>query len=205
MADLRQKQKQKREEAIINAAKELIAEKGYRNTSIEEIAERAEVGPATVYNYFTSKSNLFVTVFRQEVEILLEIGAEIVANPPADPEEAVSSLMGAYFGGFMDRYNKQLMREIFIAALVEQLSVRQELIGLDYALMAQLTGLLNVIKDRGDINISITVEDLAFIIYSVTMTDLMMYFADEDMTSSDCLSLMKHHISLALQGFSPKQ
>jgi len=58
MTDLRNKQKQKRKEAIIEAAKELIAEKGYRNTNIEEIAEKAEVGPATVYNYFNSKSGL---------------------------------------------------------------------------------------------------------------------------------------------------
>ena len=58
MSGLRKKQREKREQAIIEAAKQLVGEKGYRETSIEEIAAAAEVGPATVYNYFDSKAGL---------------------------------------------------------------------------------------------------------------------------------------------------
>jgi AcrR family transcriptional regulator len=203
MTDLRKKQKQKREEAIIEAAKELIGEKGYRNTSIEEIAERAEVGPATVYNYFTSKSSLFLSVFNKEVETLLENGKKIISNPPVKAEEAVYKLLEAYFGDFMGRYNRQLMRELFVAALVEQLSVRKEIIGLDYALVAQIVELLKKIKSRGQIGPDIGAADAAFVIYSLVMTDLMAFFVDDDMTVSDCLRAMKHHISLSFKGFTP--
>ncbi len=202
MTDLRRKQKQKREEAIINAAKELIGEKGYRNTSIEEIAEKAEVGPATVYNYFTSKSGLLMSIFNKEIETLLKNGEKIISNPPMEAEEAVYKLSEAYFGDFMGRYNRRLMREVFVVAL-EQLSVRKEIIGLDYALMGQLVGLLKLIKSRGQIGPDIDAEDVAFIIYSLIMTDLMVFFVDDDMTIQDCLQAMKRHIYLVFKGFAP--
>jgi len=203
MSDLRKKQKQKREEAIIEAAKELIGEKGYRNTSIEEIAEKAEVGPATVYNYFNSKSGLFLSIFNKEVETLLKNGGKIISNPPVEAEETVYKLAETYFGDFMGRYSRQLMREIFVATLVEQLSVRKEIIGLDYALMAQLVELLKMIKSRGQIGPDIEAEDAAFVIYSLIMTDLMVFFVDDDMTMQDCLQAMKHHISLSFKGLTP--
>jgi len=202
MSVLRKKQKQRREEAIIEAAKELISEKGYRNTSIEEIAEKAEVGPATVYNYFSSKSGLFVSVFNKEVEILLEYGEKIINNPPAKAEEAVYQLVESYFGDFINRYSRRLMREIFIAVLVEQLSVRKTIIGLDYALMEQLAKLLELIKNRDQINFETSTEDAAFVIYSVIITDLMAFFVDDDMPIQDCLHAMKRHIYLVFKGFT---
>jgi len=202
MSVLRKKQKQRREEAIIEAAKELISEKGYRNTSIEEIAEKAEVGPATVYNYFSSKSGLFVSVFNKEVEILLEYGEKIINNPPAKAEEAAYQLVESYFGDFINRYSRRLMREIFIAVLVEQLSVRKTIIGLDYALMEQLAKLLELIKKRDQINFETSTEDAAFVIYSVIITDLMAFFVDDDMPIQDCLHAMKRHIYLVFKGFT---
>jgi AcrR family transcriptional regulator len=203
MTDLRKKQKLKREEAIIEAAKELIGRKGYRNTSIEEIAEKAEVGPATVYNYYTSKSGLLMSIFNEEFEILLKKGEKILSNPPAEAEDAIYKLSEAYFGDFMSRHNRQLMREIFVAMLIEQLSIRKELIGLDYALMAQLVKLLELIKGRGQIGADIHPEDASFIIYSLIMTDLMAFFVDDDMTVQGCLRAMKRHIHLVFKGFTP--
>jgi AcrR family transcriptional regulator len=203
MTDLRKKQKQKREEAIIEAAKVLIGEKGYRNTSIEEIAERAEVGPATVYNYFNSKSGLLMSIFNNEFEILLEDGENILSNPPAEAEEAVYMLLEAYFSDFMSRHNRQLMREIFVAMLIEQLSIRKELMELDYTLMTQLAEFLQTLKNQRHIRPDIEAADVAFVLYSLVMTNLMAFFVDDDMTVQDCLQAMKHHISLSFKGFTP--
>ena len=203
MTDLRRKQRQKREEAIINAAKELISEKGYRNTSIEEIAEKAEVGPATVYNYFTSKSGLLVTILKREVETLSKYEKEVFGKLPDKAEEAVYEFIRIYFIDFISRYNRQLMREIFVAALVEQVPVRKELMGLDYALMAQMVELLEMMKSRGKISPDINSEDVAFIIFSVVITNLMAFIFDDDMPVEDCFQAMKRQINLVSRGFTP--
>lgn len=70
MATLREKQKAQRRKLIEAAASALFVEKGFDDTIIEQIAERALVSPATVYNYYGSKGELLLAlVARGEVGI----------------------------------------------------------------------------------------------------------------------------------------
>lgn len=46
-------------ERICSASEELFSEKGYYNTSITEIAQKANVAPGTVYIYFKDKKSIF--------------------------------------------------------------------------------------------------------------------------------------------------
>lgn len=48
-----------KEKRIIEAATKLFAEKGYRSTTIEEIAREAGIAKGTVYLYFKDKQELF--------------------------------------------------------------------------------------------------------------------------------------------------
>ncbi len=43
---------------ILQAASGVISEKGFKSASMREIARRAEVGDATIYNYFPTKESL---------------------------------------------------------------------------------------------------------------------------------------------------
>jgi len=43
---------------ILEAAVDVITEKGFKSASMREIAQRAKVGDATIYNYFPSKDKL---------------------------------------------------------------------------------------------------------------------------------------------------
>lgn len=43
---------------ILEAAVDVITEKGFKSASMREIAQRAKVGDATIYNYFPSKEKL---------------------------------------------------------------------------------------------------------------------------------------------------
>ncbi len=46
-------------EQILNAAAELFSRKGYHNTKMKDIADMAEVGKGTLYEYYRSKDELF--------------------------------------------------------------------------------------------------------------------------------------------------
>jgi len=50
--------KQRTRTRLLEAAVDVISEKGFRSASMREIANRAEVGDATIYNYFPSKEKL---------------------------------------------------------------------------------------------------------------------------------------------------
>jgi len=52
---------------ILTAAFHVFAEKGYHNAKIEEIAQVAQVGKGTVYEYFQSKNQLFQEMLKAEM------------------------------------------------------------------------------------------------------------------------------------------
>ena len=55
---LNEKEKAKTRIKILNAAVDIISEKGFKSASMREIARHANVGDATIYNYFPSKEKL---------------------------------------------------------------------------------------------------------------------------------------------------
>ena len=48
----RERERLMRRRAILDAAQAVFAEKGYQNATLDEIAQRAEFGKGTLYNYF---------------------------------------------------------------------------------------------------------------------------------------------------------
>ncbi|MCQ9184395.1 TetR family transcriptional regulator [Streptomyces sp. IBSBF 2953] len=58
---LRERKKIKTREAIRAATYALVEEQGYDATTIDQIAERAEVSPSTVFRYFPTKEDIVLT------------------------------------------------------------------------------------------------------------------------------------------------
>ncbi|MFI2430615.1 TetR/AcrR family transcriptional regulator [Streptomyces sp. NPDC018693] len=75
---LRERKKIKTREAIRAAMYALVEEQGYDATTIDQIAERAEVSPSTVFRYFPTKEDIVLT---DEYDPVL---MEVLRNRPAD-------------------------------------------------------------------------------------------------------------------------
>lgn len=60
-SEIRKQQTRQRAEQILHAALELFCEKGIEDTSVEEVAKAAGVGPATIYRYFETKAELAIS------------------------------------------------------------------------------------------------------------------------------------------------
>jgi AcrR family transcriptional regulator len=77
---LRERKKLRTRQAIRSATYALIEEQGYDATTIEQIADRAEVSPSTVSRYFPAKEDIVLT--DEYGGILLE---ELRARPAGEP------------------------------------------------------------------------------------------------------------------------
>jgi AcrR family transcriptional regulator len=54
------------EAAVLAAARDLLAEKGYAGFSVEEVARRAGAGKRTIYRWWPTKADLFLAIYGAE-------------------------------------------------------------------------------------------------------------------------------------------
>lgn len=80
----RQRTRQRVRDAIIKAAFELFAERGFADVSVTQIAERAEVGRMTYFRYFGDKQEVVFAGEQGMIDALVR-GATEIGGPPAGP------------------------------------------------------------------------------------------------------------------------
>ena len=59
--------------AIMDAAVSIFAKKGYRDTTLDEIALTSEYGKGTIYNYFKSKEEIYSAIIEEVSNSLYQI------------------------------------------------------------------------------------------------------------------------------------
>ena len=76
--------------ALVGAARPLFAERGYAAVGTEEIVRAAGVTRGALYHHFGGKEALFLAVFEQvEEELLEQIGERVAASGATDPLAAL--------------------------------------------------------------------------------------------------------------------
>lgn len=91
--------RQRRENAILEMAARLFAERGYRNTDLQVVADALQVGKGTIYRYFSSKQELFLAAVDRGLAQLAEQVDAVVATI-ADPLEQIIEAIHAYLAFF---------------------------------------------------------------------------------------------------------
>jgi AcrR family transcriptional regulator len=108
---LRERSKANRRRAILRAAMSLFAEQGYDETTIAEIADRAEVAPRTIAGYFAAKRDLATAfgddIARSVVAAIVEHGDdglfEAVGHWLADEAEHLDRELGELAAAMNER------------------------------------------------------------------------------------------------------
>ena len=80
------RRQQRNRDAVVRAARAVMAEKGIDAATMLEIAERADVGAGTVYSYFKSKDELAVAVLEGMMHDLA-VRIEKITDTFADPAQ----------------------------------------------------------------------------------------------------------------------
>jgi TetR/AcrR family fatty acid metabolism transcriptional regulator len=78
-------------DAILRAAIDVFAERGFFNAQVADVARSAGVAAGTVYLYFRSKDDLLVSIFERTMKEALAEGRAVAAATP-DPRERLRQL-----------------------------------------------------------------------------------------------------------------
>lgn len=101
---------------LIGVARSLFAERGYEATSIEEIAQRAQVSKPVVYEHFGGKEGLYaVVVDREMADLLHRITASLQSHRSRERVEAVTLALLTYVEECTDGF-RILVRDSPVAA-----------------------------------------------------------------------------------------
>ena len=100
---LKEKQRQEREALILQVAEEVLMEKGYYETSIDEIAARVGIAKGTVYLHFQSKEDLFAAIFERDMQNIMDLVEETISTDTSAHARMEAILQLLYGGIFSKR------------------------------------------------------------------------------------------------------
>ena len=83
----KQREYEGRREEILLAAERMFSQNGFFKTSMAEIAESAQFAMGTVYRFFKSKEEIYISLVEAKVEELLSLLKEATKSGPTAPEK----------------------------------------------------------------------------------------------------------------------
>jgi AcrR family transcriptional regulator len=88
---------EQRREQIVGAAMEVFAERGYQEASMAEIARAAGITPAVIYDHFSSKAELQISLLEGQTEELLIFVGSAIAGEFDDTATRIRAGVDAFF------------------------------------------------------------------------------------------------------------
>jgi TetR/AcrR family transcriptional regulator, fatty acid metabolism regulator protein len=164
---LKEKQRREREELIIQAAEEVLQERGYYETSMDEIAARVGIAKGTIYTHFPGKEELVMAIFTRTMQTFLEGIDEVIETEPT-PRAKLEALLQFVYTGL---YSKQtrLLSSMYNEVDLKRMIVKKGgcMSDLWQSLVSRVTELLEEGKAAGEINSSIPTKVMVISFFSL--------------------------------------
>lgn len=188
---LKERQKQEREALILQVAEAVFLEKGYYETSMDEIAARVGVAKGTVYLHFPGKEELVVAIFSRDVQRFSQAVDEVIATQSTARAKLEALLRFMFVGYFSKRtqllYN--MYHNVNLRRLIEEKggSMRDSWEGI----ARRVREMLEEGKAAGDFNKTLpTSVMLSTFISMLSLRSYEMLIVNEHMTPEDVVQYM---------------
>lgn len=184
---LRARKKERTRQGILAAAHELFLKKAFDETTMEEIAERAEQAVGTLYNYFPSKGEMLLSLIEDLDERYLVEGQNLIAHPPKSTEQALADIMVLATEHCVAQLGKSIWRHVLATSMTNVGSP----FGHQYAVTTErheqlVIDMMRALQARGDIRADVDAREAAHYLFSMKSKLFMNFVSD------DGISLQQH-------------
>jgi AcrR family transcriptional regulator len=93
----KEREKERRRQQIIVAAKRVFSEKGFNKSTMEDIASEAELSPGTLYLYFKNKEELYASLSLRILQYLHIRVEHVNKETDLSPEQKLEKLVEAMY------------------------------------------------------------------------------------------------------------
>jgi AcrR family transcriptional regulator len=97
ITERKERERERRRQQIIVAAKRVFSEKGFTRATMEDIAHEAELSPGTLYLYFKNKDELYASLSLRILHYLLIRLEHLNSDSHSGIEERISALKEAMY------------------------------------------------------------------------------------------------------------
>lgn len=204
MAGLQAKKQRERAERTLDAAAGLFVEKGFHRTQVAEIAAAADLSPATVYNYFSTKRNILLKLALRHARVSLPERRRLLRNLPEDPLAAVTAyedLLAAQSTRVMPR---ECWRVIFGTAYEEPGGdAHRTAMRLNRLVFRHYVWMISEFQQRGLIHADVDVRDLSGLIVGLGTFHWMEFLADEAIAREELQKRVNTQLAIVFRGLCP--
>ena len=198
MDSLRQRKKNDRKQRIQNSALALFGEQGFAKTTIAQIADNADLGVGTVYNYYKSKEEiLFSTIQDHSGEYVSKL-EKVINKADNNASESIAAFISIYLESF-SLYNKTIWRELIAAGLSRNQAVMGLVDQVDFVYLNKFTELLDKYKEKKFLQNNFKSEETVSIIHNIIIANILRYLSTEKTTLTDLKKNVVKQIILILK------
>lgn len=168
---LRNRKKQETARSLLDAGRELFQRQGFDETSVDQIAEQANVSRGTLFNYFPSKEALLIAVAREEVQSLrrmLETGLAHVPSAVARARRVMEILVNDTVPYL------QITRQVLLQALLYPTSLPSPVREMEQI----LTQLAAEAQQLGEIRADLQPEEVARAVVGIYLAAFFAWIAE---------------------------
>jgi len=158
LADRRQRRSAEIRERLFRAALSLFAQKGFAETTVEDITEAADVGKGTFFNYFPSKDHILIAFGEMQLAKLEAAITEV--RRTQEPIQQFLRSLGARMTQEPAR-NPEIMRALLLAFL-STTRVREAMLDLQKRVQDLHTEMILLGQERGEIRGDLPAEEIAY-------------------------------------------
>jgi AcrR family transcriptional regulator len=111
IAERKTRERHQRTLQIMDAAKKVFSAKGFSGTTMEEIAQAAELSPATLYLYFKNKNELYASLNEHMLSFLCQRLRQVAEDEGLDTQGKILALSGAMHDVF--KFDRLILFNVF--------------------------------------------------------------------------------------------
>jgi AcrR family transcriptional regulator len=181
---------------------ELFQSKGYEQTTMEEIAARADISPPTLYRYFPRKTELLVALFWKDRERLADALDKFHKKSASwDAVKAMAGLLYLNNSGIRSKAERKLWREAISALMRMHDEANDEFRSIKRYFERHIERMLQRLQRDSLIVEEAPLPAMVNVLYAVAAENYYRMIANEFKSADEERRAMEEQVALVLKGW----